>query len=161
MFLPFSVAFILLPLCLSAISTQRKSSFLPKSVSDLDQFEDSQAIERPFAFSNSSYVATIPENSRGKVYAVPDQRMGVYLPGATGQVKFKIVKGDVKNFFKAESRQVGNFVFLRLRTRPSPDVSLNREHTEVFELLVTAKFQQPGKNLETRATVTVIYTFVV
>lgn len=126
-----------------------------------------------FTFTKSSYVATIPENARGKVYANADSKMGVYVPyfssttsdfdassssnddgssknNAEISVRYKIVSGDKQNFFKAEHEFVGNFVFLRIRTRPSLDLSLNRELTPEFALRIKATLKRPNeRNLET------------
>ncbi len=65
--------------------------------------------------------------SVGKVYAVPEVRMGVPTPdddvetaaalAGGAQIRYRIVSGDKDRFFKAESRQVGDFCFLMLRTR--------------------------------------------
>lgn len=135
-----------------------------------------------FTFTKTSYVATILENARGKVYANSDSKMGVYVPyfstisssatlllnnkfdakttttsaedaaakNSENSVRYKIVSGDKQNFFKAESDLIGNFVFLRIRTRPSLDLSLNRELTPEFLLRIKATLKRANeRNLET------------
>ena len=80
-------------------------------------------------------------SSRGTQFAVVDGtiRMGVPLLHDEDSVKFKIVevlstltlkmrvKGDKSHIFKAVSKQVGDFVFLRIKQKEKNDQPLNRE----------------------------------
>lgn len=87
---------------------------------------------KAFVFTQPVYNATISENARGKVFAEGDgpanQKMGVHvMSDDEGQVRFKIVQGDTRQYFKAHTRMVGDFAFLRIRLHPQTDVMLNRE----------------------------------
>ncbi len=77
-------------------------------------------------FTQSEYHVVIPENSLGRVYAVPSDlttKMGIPMSGSSGvlnrpdslSVRFRIKSGDPDNFFKAEAEVVGDFVFLLIR----------------------------------------------
>ena len=92
-------------------------------------------------FTSSVYNATVQENSVGKVYVVPSEKMGIPCDDPTYSVRFKIVSGDSENFFKAEAEKVGNFVFLMLRTRTSNINVLNRERVASYQLTVRAVFR--------------------
>lgn len=78
--------------------------------------------------------------------------MGIYLsPDEADSVRYKITKGDVENFFKAEVEVIGNFAYLRIRTKPELYVALNRELNDEYLLLVKATLRRQGRrNLETR-----------
>ncbi|VDN03543.1 unnamed protein product [Thelazia callipaeda] len=112
-----------------------------------------------FQFTASVYNVSIEENTRGKdVYAISNEaiRMGVPLPNEGAIVKFKIVEGD-KQYFKAESKTVGNFAFLRIRHR-SDDI-INRELKERYEFLIKAFCRRKdATNLETTAVVNLLVT---
>lgn len=92
------------------------------------------------SFTQESYDVVIPENSLGKVYAVPSDlstKMGLWLPSNLSQslhVRFKIRSGDDEGFFKAEAEQVGDFVFLLIRTKTNNLDVLNRERRDFYEL---------------------------
>lgn len=108
-------------------------------------------------FTNESYNATVQENSVGKVYAVSEEKMGIYCDDPSYSIKFKIVSGDEENFFKAESEKVGNFVFLMIRTRTSNVNVLNRERVEKYQLTIRAIFRDSDQHRlsDIRATATV------
>lgn len=99
----------------------------------------------PYAFTSNQYNASIPENSVGKVFVVPDVKMGIYCDDPAVSIKYKIVGGDHENFFKAQAERVGNFVFLMIRTRTSNVNVLNRERTEQYQLKVKAVFRGPDR----------------
>lgn len=92
-------------------------------------------------FTRQRYNATIYENNIGKSYATPEsERMGIQLPeaGTTTDIRYRIISGDKNKLFKAESRQVGDFSFLLLRTRTGQVDVLNRERTELHKLRIRA-----------------------
>ncbi|XP_045031201.1 fat-like cadherin-related tumor suppressor homolog isoform X3 [Daphnia magna] len=96
---------------------------------------------RKLAFTRQRYNATIYENNIGKSYATPEtERMGIQLPEASTatDIRYRIISGDKNKLFKAESRQVGDFSFLLLRTRTGQVDVLNRERTELHKLRVRA-----------------------
>ncbi|XP_031780785.1 fat-like cadherin-related tumor suppressor homolog isoform X4 [Nasonia vitripennis] len=116
-----------------------------------------------FRFTSSLYNASIPENSMGKTYVRPDEKMGIELRAskrAFEEIKFRIASGDKEKFFKAEERVVGDFCFLLLRTRTGHVDVLNRERKDkyVLEIKATAR-RHDGKNrvtlLEAQTTVAV------
>lgn len=118
--------------------------------------------EREFRFTQALYNVSIPENSIGKTYVVPEERMGIKLASADSDVdiKFRIVSGDRDKFFKAEERTVGDFCFLLIRTRTNNVDVLNRERKDRYVLEVRATTsERDGRNraitLEADATVVV------
>ncbi|XP_023289907.1 fat-like cadherin-related tumor suppressor homolog isoform X2 [Orussus abietinus] len=106
-----------------------------------------------FRFTRSVYNVSVPENSIGRTYAVPEERMGIHLGGPVRgrgrgrgpgrpEVRYRIVSGDRDKFFKAEERTVGDFCFLFIRTRTGNVDVLNRERKDryVLEVRATATF---------------------
>ncbi|XP_075235036.1 fat-like cadherin-related tumor suppressor homolog [Lycorma delicatula] len=112
-----------------------------------------------FQFTRKSYNVTVPENSMGKTFVTPEEKMGVYRSDEDLEVRFKITNGDRDRFFKAEERLVGDFWFLLLRTRTGNVDVLNRERKDryVLEVRATATKRDGKKTavLETEATVIV------
>lgn len=96
--------------------------------------------EDEFRFTQPLYNVSIPENSIGKTYVVPEERMGIRLASADSDadIKFRIVSGDRDKFFKAEERTVGDFCFLLIRTRTNNVDVLNRERKDRYVLEVRA-----------------------
>lgn len=118
-----------------------------------------------FRFTQPLYNVSIPENSVGKTFVMPEEKMGIRLgiaeAGADVEVRFKIVGGDRDKFFKAEERLVGDFCFLLIRTRTGNVDVLNRERKDRYVLEVRAtSTRREGRNrpttiLEADATVVV------
>ena len=104
-------------------------------------------------FTSELYNTTIQENSVGKVYLVPQQKMGIYNDDPAVTIRYKIISGDDENFFKAQAEQVGNFAFLMIRTRTSNVNVLNRERVESYQLGVRATFRdaERGRLTDVRA----------
>lgn len=79
------------------------------------------ATAKHLSFTRHRYNATIFENNIGKSYVTPEsERMGIQLPSAFGpqpDIRYRIIAGDKNKLFRAESRLVGDFSFLLLRTR--------------------------------------------
>ena len=91
-------------------------------------------------FTSQTYSATIPENSDGKVYVVPENvRMGILCNDSSVNIRFRIKSGDQDNFFKAEAERVGDFVFLMIRTRTNNLDVLNRERRSSYRLDIRAR----------------------
>ncbi|KRX26660.1 Protocadherin Fat 3 [Trichinella nelsoni] len=110
-----------------------------------------------FEFTQSTYVATILENTRRKVYVQPTSKMGIYLsPDLKGHVRYRIISGDAEGFFKAESVVVGNFAYLRVHTKSLLDLSLNRESNAQFELVVRASVREIKRETSARLLIKVI-----
>ncbi|XP_014600494.1 PREDICTED: fat-like cadherin-related tumor suppressor homolog isoform X3 [Polistes canadensis] len=103
-----------------------------------------------FAFTRSLYNVSIPENSIGKTYVVPDEKMGIRLNNRESghvEIRFRIASGDRDKFFKAEERIVGDFCFLLIRTRTGNVDVLNRERKDRYVLEVRAtSTKRDGKN---------------
>lgn len=130
-------------------------------------FEDDASFssEPEFRFTQSLYNVSIPENSIGKTYVVPEERMGIKLASADSDVdvKFRIASGDREKFFKAEERTVGDFCFLLIRTRTSNVDVLNRERKDRYVLEVRAtSSKRDGRNrvVTLEADVTVVVTIL-
>ncbi|XP_078086838.1 protocadherin Fat 1-like [Mustelus asterias] len=92
----------------------------------------------PFQFTHHVYNATIYENSSPKTYLESSVKMGIQIIEAIENIKYKIVSGDNMNVFKAEEYLVGDFCFLRIRTRSSNMAVLNREVKDHYLLTVQA-----------------------
>ena len=99
------------------------------------------------AFTQENYNVVIPENSLGKVYAVPSDlntKMGISLAGSASEaenlnIRFRIRSGDEDGFFKAEAEKIGDFVFLLIRTKTSNMNVLNRERRDSYELEIRTR----------------------
>ncbi|XP_035218016.1 fat-like cadherin-related tumor suppressor homolog [Stegodyphus dumicola] len=89
-------------------------------------------------FTQPQYNATVPENSVGKTYVTSTEKMGIFISDPSLLVRYKIVSGDPAKMFKAESRTVGDFCFLSLRTRTEEQAVLNREYQDYYALGVRA-----------------------
>lgn len=97
-----------------------------------------------FEFTQEVYNATIMENSIGKTYVTPLTKMGISLNPVMPDVKFSISAGDGSRLFKPEARRVGDFCFLRVRTRSGVQAVINREQEDQYRLTIKAalKFKQ-------------------
>lgn len=95
-----------------------------------------------FRFSKPLYNVSIPENSVAKTYATQApgaERMGIHVrPTGLTDIRYKIVEGDRDEFFKTESRLVGDFCFLFIRISTGKNDVLNRERKEKYVLQVRA-----------------------
>uniref|UniRef100_A0A5F9DQ49 FAT atypical cadherin 2 n=1 Tax=Oryctolagus cuniculus TaxID=9986 RepID=A0A5F9DQ49_RABIT len=89
-------------------------------------------------FTHPLYNATIYENSAPKTYVESSVKMGVYLADPQWTVRYRIISGDVANVFKTEEYVVGNFCFLRIRTKSSNTALLNREVRDSYTLIIQA-----------------------
>lgn len=91
-----------------------------------------------FVFTQSHYNVTIMENSPGKTYLSSQTKMGMYIIDPTLVINFRVDSGDDNKLFKAEERTVGDFCFLRMRTRSGIHKVINRERQEVYDITVKA-----------------------
>lgn len=103
-------------------------------------------------FTHSLYNATIFENSAPKTYVESPVKMGMYLAEPQWSVKYRIISGDAAGVFKTEEHVVGNFCFLRIRTKSSNTALLNREVRDSYTLVVQAS----DKSLEFEALTQVV-----
>lgn len=132
----------------STSSPQHKKSRLPKVIWSFDD---------RFKFTKPFYTVTIAENAAGKTYVAPKisttiepglagldaspyAKMGIEVGDPALVVRYKIIGGDDqgRKIFAAEARQVGQFWFLRIRTRAIDIAPLNREYRDNFHLKIRA-----------------------
>ncbi|XP_041081573.1 protocadherin Fat 1-like isoform X3 [Polyodon spathula] len=108
---------------------------------------------RPMQFSHFLYNATIYENSAAKTYLQSPVKMGVYIAHPSWEIRYKIVSGDNENLFKAEDYTLGDFCFLRIRTKGGSTAILNREVKDHY--MLTIKAVEKSTNAESRTNVKV------
>ncbi|MBN3304009.1 FAT3 protein, partial [Amia calva] len=73
--------------------------------------------------------------------------MGITLVHRSWDIKYRIISGDEEGFFKAEEFVLGDFCFLRIRTKGGNSAILNREIQDNYILTVKASVR--GEDLET------------
>lgn len=104
-------------------------------------------------FTHSVYNATIYENSAAKTFLESHAKMGIYVTDPAWEIRYKIVAGDNENLFKAEDYLLGDFSFLRIRTKGGSTAILNREVKDNY--MLTVKAVERVTNLEARTRVKV------
>ncbi|XP_063046252.1 protocadherin Fat 2 isoform X2 [Engraulis encrasicolus] len=92
----------------------------------------------PLRFTHHLYNATIPENSAPKTYVQSSTRMGIVVADAFWDVRYNLVAGDDDELFAVEEVNVGDFCFLRVKTRSGHSTVLNREVRDVYTITVEA-----------------------
>ncbi|XP_066572717.1 protocadherin Fat 2 [Amia ocellicauda] len=107
----------------------------------------------PLHFTHHLYNVTIYENSAPKTYVESNVRMGIVVTDAFWNIKYKLVSGDDDGLFKTEEYTVGDFCFLRIRTRSSNAALLNREVRDSYTL--TIQSTESTYNYEARTKVVV------
>ncbi|XP_061108849.1 protocadherin Fat 1 isoform X2 [Conger conger] len=112
-----------------------------------------QRKEQSLRFTHVIYNTTIYENSAAKTYLESRVKMGIYITEPALEIRYKIISGDTENLFKAEEHVVGDFCFLRIRTKGGNSAVLNREVQDHY--LLTVKALERGTSAETRARVKV------
>ncbi|XP_061103933.1 protocadherin Fat 3-like [Conger conger] len=91
-----------------------------------------------FVFTRPVYNATIYENSAARTYVASEVRMGVCLALQAWDIEYRIDSGDEEGLFSAEEYTVGDFCFLRIRTKGENSAVLNREIQGRYVLTVKA-----------------------
>ncbi|KAF6720859.1 Protocadherin Fat 3 [Oryzias melastigma] len=91
-----------------------------------------------FSFTQAVYHATIYENSAARTYANSKIKMGITLDKRFLDIRYRIISGDEEGFFKAEEYVLGDFCFLRIRTKGGNSAILNREIQSNYVLTVKA-----------------------
>lgn len=91
-----------------------------------------------FTFTQSVYHATVYENSPARTYANSQIKMGIHLTQHSWDIRYRITSGDDEGFFKAEEYVLGDFCFLRIRTKGGNAAILNREIQDNYVLTVKA-----------------------
>uniref|UniRef100_A0A3Q3CM66 Cadherin domain-containing protein n=1 Tax=Haplochromis burtoni TaxID=8153 RepID=A0A3Q3CM66_HAPBU len=94
--------------------------------------------ESHFSFTQPVYHATIYENSAARTYANSKIKMGIHLAQHSWEIRYRITSGDDDGFFKAEEYVLGDFCFLRIRTKGGNAAILNREIQDNYVLTVKA-----------------------
>ena len=89
-------------------------------------------------FTHHLYNASIYENSSPQTYIESHVKMGIVLTDPFWDIKFSLVAGDDDDLFKTELVRVGDFCFLRIKTRSSNSASLNREVKDSYTLTIEA-----------------------
>ncbi|XP_041930485.1 protocadherin Fat 1-like isoform X2 [Alosa sapidissima] len=112
----------------------------------------------PLQFTQAHYNVTIYENSAAKTYAEAPPKMGIYLRDRAWDIRYKIDSGDSENMFKADEFLLGDFSFLRIRTKGGSSSTLNREIKDRYELTVTAHERLSRAEAQTRVVVRVLDT---
>uniref|UniRef100_A0A665V628 FAT atypical cadherin 2 n=1 Tax=Echeneis naucrates TaxID=173247 RepID=A0A665V628_ECHNA len=92
----------------------------------------------PLRFTHHHYNATIYENSAPRTYVETPVKMGIEVADLFWEIAYKVVSGDEDGLFQAEAVKVGDFCFLRLKTRSSNSALLNREVRDTYILTVEA-----------------------
>lgn len=91
-----------------------------------------------FCFTQAVYHATVYENSAARTYANSKVKMGIPLAQNSWEIRYRITSGDDEGFFKAEEYVLGDFCFLRIRTKGGNAAILNREIQDNYVLTVKA-----------------------
>ncbi|CAN9511186.1 unnamed protein product [Ophioblennius macclurei] len=91
-----------------------------------------------FGFTQPVYQATVYENSAARTYANSKVKMGIHLAQRSWEIRYRITSGDDEGFFKAEEYVLGDFCFLRIRTKGGNAAILNREIQDNYVLTVKA-----------------------
>lgn len=91
-----------------------------------------------FTFTQAVYHATVYENSAARTYLKSKGKMGISLTQKSWEIRFRITSGDEEGLFKAEEHIVGDFCFLRIRTKGGNAAILNREIQETYVLTIKA-----------------------
>uniref|UniRef100_U3ICD8 FAT atypical cadherin 2 n=1 Tax=Anas platyrhynchos platyrhynchos TaxID=8840 RepID=U3ICD8_ANAPP len=92
----------------------------------------------PLHFTHYFYNATIYENSAPKTYVESYVKMGIYKTDPEWDIRYRIASGDTTGLFKTEEHVIGDFCFLRIRTRSSNTALLNREVKDSYLLIIKA-----------------------
>ncbi|PNJ85210.1 FAT1 isoform 12, partial [Pongo abelii] len=121
--------------------------------------DGSQRLEQtPLQFTHLEYNVTVHENSAAKTYVGHPVKMGIYITHPSWEVRYKIVSGDSENLFKAEEYILGDFCFLRIRTKGGNTAILNREVKDHYTLIVKALEKNTNVEARTKVRVQVLDT---
>ncbi|KAM6932333.1 protocadherin Fat 3-like [Lycodopsis pacificus] len=94
--------------------------------------------EPHFGFTQAVYHAMVYENSAARTYANSQVKMGIHLAQRSWEIRYRITSGDDEGLFKAEEYVLGDFCFLRIRTKGGNAAILNREIQDNYVLTVKA-----------------------
>lgn len=114
--------------------------------------------EMPLQFTHFQYNVTVHENSAAKTYVGHPVKMGIYMTNPLWELRYKIISGDNENLFKAEEYVLGDFCFLRIRTKGGNTAILNREVKDHYTLIVKAVEKNTNAEARTQVRVQVLDT---
>uniref|UniRef100_A0A8C2GBS5 FAT atypical cadherin 3a n=1 Tax=Cyprinus carpio TaxID=7962 RepID=A0A8C2GBS5_CYPCA len=112
--------------------------------------------ESRLQFTQPLYHASVYENSAARTYAASQVRMGIPLQHHSWEVRYRITSGDEEGFFKAEEYTLGDFCFLRIRTKGGNAAILNREVQDNYLLTVKASIKGDTSEAWTKVSVQVL-----
>ncbi|XP_051945075.1 protocadherin Fat 1 [Xyrauchen texanus] len=112
----------------------------------------------PFQFTHSLYNVKIYENSAPKTFVESPAKMGISVVNKSWDIWYVIESGEHENIFKAEKYILGNFCFLRIRTKGGNSATLNREVKDHYLLTVNAIERHTGAEVQTQVKVHVLDT---
>nr|XP_032655849.1 protocadherin Fat 1 isoform X1 [Chelonoidis abingdonii] len=129
----------------------------------VQHFGSCEGNQRPYhaslvQFTQVQYNATVYENSAAKTYIEQPVKMGIYLANPLWDIRYKIISGDNENLFKAEEYILGNFCFLRIRTKGGNTAILNREVKDHYILSVKAVEKNTNTEARTQVRVQILDT---
>ncbi|XP_029439205.1 protocadherin Fat 2 [Rhinatrema bivittatum] len=107
-------------------------------------------------FTHNLYNATVYENSAPKTYVESRIKMGIYMKEPHWAIKYRITMGDSMGFFKTEEQVVGNFCFLRIRTKSGNTALLNREVKDNYMLTIQASEKTFNYEAFTKVTIHIL-----
>ncbi|XP_047449674.1 protocadherin Fat 3a isoform X3 [Mugil cephalus] len=91
-----------------------------------------------FSFTQSVYHTTVYENSPARTFVNSKIKMGIHVAQVSWEIRYRITSGDDEGFFKAEEYVLGDFCFMRIRTKGGNAAMLNREIQDNYVLTVKA-----------------------
>ncbi|KAJ8338471.1 hypothetical protein SKAU_G00374370 [Synaphobranchus kaupii] len=112
----------------------------------------------PLSFTHHLYNATIYENSAPRTYVESAIKMGIVVTDDFWDIKYKLVAGDEDSIFKTEEVTVGDFCFLRIKTRSSNSALLNREVRDSYTLTIEASESTYDYQARTKVLIQVLDT---
>ncbi|KAM4836847.1 protocadherin Fat 1 isoform 5-T5 [Thomomys bottae] len=127
---------------------------------DFGDSHGSQKLEQtpPLQFTHFQYNVTVHENSAAKTYVGHPVKMGIYITDPSWELRYKIISGDNENLFKAEEYILGDFCFLRIRTKGGNTAILNREVKDHYTLVIKAVEKTTNAEARTKVRVQVLDT---
>ncbi|XP_043112794.1 protocadherin Fat 1 [Puntigrus tetrazona] len=111
-----------------------------------------------FRFTHPLYDVNIYENSAAKTFVECPIKMGILMTNQSWDISYVIDSGDHDHLFKAEKYVLGNFCFLRIRTKGGNSATINREVKDHYLLTVNAIEKHTGAETQTQVKVQVLDT---
>lgn len=112
----------------------------------------------PLRFMHHLYNATINENSAPRTYVETPVKVGIKLTDPYWEIEYSVISGDADDLFEAEALKIGDFCFLRIKTRSSDAALLNREVRDTYSLTVEASEKTFDLKAKTKVLVQVLDT---